>query len=233
MEAFIDFALARVQQQPGMHVYHFGAYEPAALKRLAARHATRGSELDQLLRGRRFVDLHAVVREAFRVGVERYGIKELEALYGFQRRLDLREASVARRDLELALELGGGEAIGDETRQRVAAYNADDCLSTESLRGWLERQRDAVLARGESVVRPVQGELTSSEEVSARNQRIEALRQELLQGVPTDLEARTADENARATGHDARLYRQEGKNAWWEFFRLRDLPNDEHTPRPV
>ena len=23
-------------------------------------------------------------------------------------------------------------------------------------------------------------------------------------------------------------YRQEGKNAWWEFFRLRDLPKDEH-----
>ena len=229
LETFIDFALARVQQHPGMHVYHFGAYEPAALKRLAARHATRGAELDQLLRGRRFVDLHAVVREAFRIGVERYGLKELEALHGFERRLDLREASVARRDLELALELGGSDAIGDETRQRVAVYNADDCLSTESLRGWLERQRDGVLARGESVVRPVPGELAPSEEVSARDLRIEALRHDLLQGLASDLEARTADENARALlAAMLGYYRQEGKNAWWEFFRLRDLPNDEH-----
>ena len=229
LEVFIDFALARVQQHPGTHVYHFGAYEPAALKRLAARHATRGAELDQLLRGRRFVDLHAVVREAFRIGVERYGLKELEALHGFQRRLDLRDAAVARRDLELAIELGSVDAIGDETRERVAVYNGDDCLSTESLRGWLERKRDEVLALGENIARPVLGELTPSEEVGARDQRIEALRQALLQGLPSDPEARTADERAYALlAAMLGYYRQEGKNAWWEFFRLRDLPNDEH-----
>ncbi len=228
-EAFIDFALARVQHHPGTHVYHFGAYEPAALKRLAARHATRGAELDQMLRGRRLVDLHAVVREAFRIGVERYGLKELEALHGFQRRLELRDAAVARRDLELALELGTVDAIASETCARVALYNGDDCLSTESLRGWLERQRDEALARGESIVRPVAGELGPSEEVSARDQRIEAMRQALLQGLPLDTEARTADETARALlAAMLGYYRQEGKNAWWEYFRLRDLPSDEH-----
>ena len=228
-EAFVDFALVRVQQHPGTHVYHFGAYEPAALKRLAARHATRGAELDQLLRGLRFVDLHVVVREGFRIGVERYGLKELEALHGFQRRLDLRDAAVARRDLELALELGGIDAIGDETRGRVAVYNGDDCLSTESLRGWLERQRDEALARGENIARPALGELAASEEVSARDQRIETLRRALLQGLPSDPEARTPDEKARALlAAMLGYYRQEGKNAWWEFFRLRDLPNDEH-----
>jgi uncharacterized protein len=52
-----------------------GDCEPAVLKRLAARHATRGAELDHLLRRRRFVDLHAVVREAFCMGVERYGLE--------------------------------------------------------------------------------------------------------------------------------------------------------------
>lgn len=228
-ETFIDFALARVQQHPGAHVYHFGAYEPAALKRLAARHATRGAELDQLLRGRRFVDLHVVVREAFRIGVERYGLKELEALHGFQRRLDLREAAVARRDLELALELGGIGAIGDETRERVAGYNGDDCLSTESLRGWLERQRDEALSCGESIARPEPGELAPSEDVSARDQRIEDLREALMQGLPADPDGRSADEKALALlAAMLGYYRQESKNAWWEFFRLRDLPEDEH-----
>jgi predicted RecB family nuclease len=228
-EAFIDFALARVQNHPGAHVYHFGAYEPSALKRLSARHATRGSELDQLLRGRRFVDLHAVVREGFRIGVERYGLKELEALHGFQRRLDLRDAGLARRDLELALELGDADAMTNEIRERVAVYNADDCLSTESLRGWLERQRDDFLAHGQSVVRPVPGALAPSEEVSARDQRIEALREALRQGLPADLEMRTEDERARALlAAMLGYFRQEEKNAWWEFFRLRDLPKDEH-----
>jgi uncharacterized protein len=228
-EAFIDFALTRVGQHPATHIYHFGAYEPAALKRLAARHATRGAELDQLLRGRRFVDLHAIVQESFRIGVERYGLKELEALHGFERRLDLREAAVARRDLELALELGDVDAIDDETRAQVCAYNGDDCLSTESLRRWLERQRDEVLARGESIVRPALGELAPSEGVSARDQRIEELREALLQGVPAEPEARSDDETALALlAAMLGYYRQEGKNAWWEFFRLRDLPDGEH-----
>jgi predicted RecB family nuclease len=229
LEAFIDFALARVQKHPGTHVYHFGAYEPAALKRLSARHATRGSELDQLLRGRRFVDLHAVVREGFRIGVERYGLKELEALHDFQRRLDLRDAGLARRDLELALELGDADAISDEMRERVAVYNGDDCLSTESLRGWLERQRDDFLARGQSIVRPVPGALAPSEEVGARDQRIEVLQVALRQGLPSDAETWTADERARALlAAMLGYYRQEEKNAWWEFFRLRDLPSEEH-----
>ncbi|MBR0969704.1 TM0106 family RecB-like putative nuclease [Bradyrhizobium japonicum] len=229
LEAFIDFALARVQKYPGAHVYHYGAYEPSALKRLSARHATRGSELDQLLRGRRFVDLHATVREGFRIGVERYGLKELEALHGFQRRLDLRDASLARRDLELALELGDTDGIAEEIRERVAAYNGDDCLSTESLRGWLEHQRDDFLARGQSIVRPVPGILAPSEKVSARDQRIEELREALRRGLPADPEARTADESARLLlAAMLGYYRQEEKNAWWEFFRLRDLPNDEH-----
>lgn len=229
LEAFIDFALARVQKHPGTHVYHFGAYEPAALKRLSARHATRGSELDQLLRGRRFVDLHAVVREGFRIGVERYGLKELEALHGFERRLDLRDASLARRDLELALELGDADAISDETRERVAAYNGDDCLSTESLRGWLERQREIFVERGQSIVRPVPGALAPSEKVNARDQRIEELRETLRRGLPADPERRTTDERARSLlAAMLGYYRQEEKNAWWDFFRLRDLPSDEH-----
>lgn len=229
LEAFVDDALVRVARHPDAHVYHFGAYEPAALKRLVARHATRGAELDQLLRGRRFVDLHAVVREAFRIGVERYGLKELEVLHGFQRRLDLRDSGIARRELELALELGSVHAIGHETRERVATYNGDDCLSTESLRSWLERQRAELLARGQGIVRAVPGELAPSEEISARDQRIEALRAALLQGVPLDPETRSADDKARALlAAMLGYYRQEAKNAWWEFYRLRDLPSDEH-----
>ena len=72
------------------------------------------------------------------------------------------------------------------------------------------------------------GELAPSEEVSARDQRIEALREALLRGLPADPDARTADDKSRARAAMLGYYRQEGKNAWWEFFRLRDLPKDEH-----
>jgi len=228
-EIFIDFVFARLQHHPGTHVYHFGAYEPAALKRLAARHATRGEQLDQLLRGRRFVDLHAVTRECFRVGIERYGLKELEALHGFTRLLDLRDAAAARRDAELALELGDAQDLAQEVCDRVAVYNGDDCRSTAALRGWLEQQRTAAIARGDTIARPVPGEMAPTVAVGDRDQRIATLHQALRQGLPEEAAARTPEQSARALlAAMLGYFRQEEKNAWWEFFRLRDLPADEH-----
>jgi predicted RecB family nuclease len=227
-ESFIDFAFAQLQIHPGTHVYHFGAYEPAALKRLAARHAARGEELDRLLRGRRFVDLHAVTREALRIGVERYGLKELEAMHGFSRQLDLRDAAAARRDVELALELGDAHGIADETRERVAVYNGDDCRSTAALRAWLEQQRAAAIVRGDTIVRRVAGEMAPTVAVGDRDQRIAALRVALRQGLPEEADARTPEQNARALlAAMLGYFRQEDKNAWWEYFRLRDLPPAE------
>ncbi len=45
--------MARLQQFPDLHIYHFAPYEPAALKRLMGRYATREEEIDRLLRGKR------------------------------------------------------------------------------------------------------------------------------------------------------------------------------------
>src|SRR5208337_2495605 len=74
-ERFVDFVMDRLKVYPDLHIYHFAPYEPAALKRLMGRYATREDELDQLLRGKRFVDLFAVVRQGLRAGVESYSIK--------------------------------------------------------------------------------------------------------------------------------------------------------------
>jgi uncharacterized protein len=37
------------KQDEKMHIYHFGAYEQSALKRLVGKYATREDELDRLL----------------------------------------------------------------------------------------------------------------------------------------------------------------------------------------
>lgn len=227
LELFIDMALERLAQHPSMHIYHYGAYEPSALKRLSARHASRGEQLDQLLRGRRFVDLHAVVRESLCIGIERYGLKELEPLHGFVRQLDLREAAAARRDLEIALELN--ERVSEETTARVAQYNLDDCHSTAALRDWLEEQRSNAVARGEPIARPVPGDPTPSEKVSDRDQRIAALRAALIGDLPEDIASRTDEQRGRALlAALLGYFRQEEKNAWWEHFRLRELPPSDH-----
>ncbi len=76
-ERFIDFVIGRLEQYPDLHIYHYAPYEPAALKRLMGRYATRENELDRLLRSELFVDLYAVVRHGVRASVESYSIKKL------------------------------------------------------------------------------------------------------------------------------------------------------------
>ena len=68
-EALVDLFHARLGQHPDMHVYHYGAYEPTALKQLMGVYATREDAVDELLRRELFVDLHAVVRQGLRAGV--------------------------------------------------------------------------------------------------------------------------------------------------------------------
>jgi uncharacterized protein len=227
-EAFIDEVMARWDEHPGLHIYHFGIYEPAALKRLMGRYGTREEEVDRLLRGQRFVDLHGVVRQGLRVGVERYTLKHLEPVHGFQRELDLREASAHLRGVERVLELGQAGPIPAETRAAVEAYNRDDCLSAWSLRSWLEARRREVVEAGTGIPRPEPGGGEPSEALDERQQRILALFERLTRDVPVDPEARNDEERARwLLAHLLDWHRREDKASWWEYFRLRDLPEEE------
>jgi uncharacterized protein len=49
-EWLVDEIMRRREANPKIHVYHFGAYEPGALKRLMGMYATREDEIDRLLR---------------------------------------------------------------------------------------------------------------------------------------------------------------------------------------
>ena len=126
----MDLATQTRARNPGAHVYHFAPYEPAALKRLMGRYATREVELDALLRGRAFVDLHAVVKRALIASVERYSIKDLEPFFGYARAQDLREASMSRRIVENAIAAGDFGTPRLETHRRIVeSYNREDCES--------------------------------------------------------------------------------------------------------
>ena len=153
-ERFIDFVMDRLSLHPDLHIYHFAPYEPAALKRLMGRYATREDELDQLLRGKRFVDLFAVVRQGLRASVESYSIKRLEPLYGYVRETSLPDANQALAQVQALLELGDASDIGDDERRVVEAYNRDDCRSTWRLRDWLETVRALAISEGEIIERP-------------------------------------------------------------------------------
>ena len=112
-EKFIDFAIELRRRNPQAHIYHFAPYEPAALKRLMGRYATREVELDELLRAQGFVDLHKVVKRTMVAGVERYSIKDLELYFGYQREQDVRAATLSRRIVESAIASGDSDDIPD------------------------------------------------------------------------------------------------------------------------
>ena len=125
-----------------------------------------------------------MVRQAIRASVESYSIKELEVFYGFERPIDLRAASAALRHIENALELDQEPELGDEEFAVVVGYNKDDCVSTLRLRDWLETLRAERLAAGEEILRPVAARADPSEKIDERQQRVNALKQRLLEDIP-------------------------------------------------
>ena len=227
-ERFVDFVTARLQEFPDLHIYHFAPYEPAALKRLMGRYATREEEIDQLLRGKRFIDLYSVVRNGLRASLESYSIKKLEGLYGFTRSVSLPDANLALAKVQAGLELGDLDLIGTTERDLVAGYNRDDCVSTAALRDWLEAQRAILIARGTAIERPIAPEGEAGEAVSAWLERVNALIAQLTPDVSADFLERTPEQQARwLLAQILDWHRREEKALWWEHFRLAALAADD------
>ena len=227
-ERFIALATEIRTRNPRAHIYHFAPYEPAALKRLMGRYATREVELDELLRSRSFVDLHTVVRRALVAGVERYSIKDLEPFFGYSREQDLRQAATSQRIVENVIAEGDYDELLCQHFDVVEAYNREDCESAERLRDWLEQLRADVVSRGHELSRPELRPGDASETISELDQELERLRNGLLEGVPIDPADRSDAERARfALAHMMEFHRREDKASWWEYFRLLELEESE------
>ncbi|MGI8498004.1 MAG: TM0106 family RecB-like putative nuclease, partial [Gemmatimonadaceae bacterium] len=232
-ETVIDLVSDAWKADAMMHVYHYAPYEPAAFKRLMGRYATREQELDRMLRAGRFVDLYAVVRQGVMAGVERYSIKNLEIFYGFQRAIDLARARIGLSDVEQALELSSPDLLSQEVRGVVEGYNRDDCVSTQRLRDWLESLRSELAATGVTVSRPVTQDGEPSEQLDDRAKRVDELRKRLLADVPDDRDEQSADQHARwLLAYLLDWHRREDKASWWEYYRLRELPEEDLVDEP-
>ncbi|MER8759870.1 AAA family ATPase [Mesorhizobium sp. M0976] len=181
-----------------------------------------------MLRAELFVDLHAIVKRSIRASVEKYSIKDLEPFYGFARNVALSDARTNLRVVERALELRAAIAIPDDVRLAVEGYNRDDCLSALRLRDWLEQLRGSVEAGGTPVPRREPKDASAPEKLDARAQRVEALMAALTADVPPDRAERNDEQQGRwLLAHLLDWHRREEKAPWWEFFRLRDLSEEE------
>jgi predicted RecB family nuclease len=227
-ETFVDFAMARWEQYPDFHIYHYAPYEPSALKRLMGRYATREEEIDRMLRGRVFVDLYQIVRHAIRASVESYSIKELERFFGFVRTTKLEDASRALAHVQTSLEFKDVEAITVELKDTVAGYNRDDCVSARGLRDWLERVRAELVSQGTVIDRPAPATDEAGEDRSAWQEKIDKLVVRLTGDVPADIHERSTEQQARwILAHTLDWHRREEKAVWWEYFRLSGLSSDD------
>lgn len=213
-EQFIDFVWERLRTWPALHVYHYSHYEPTALKRLMALHATREEAVDELLRRRVFVDLYQVVRRSIRISHDSYSIKAvrqffmpdagkgvvsggLESLIEFQRWLDTGDAAIL---------------------EAIERYNEEDCISTLRLRDWLlERKREA-----EDRFR-----------IDIPFAALPARRDEPVETEPdghADLRARLAAAGeawVTPLGHLLDYHRREAKPEWWAYFERQKKSLDE------
>lgn len=227
-EKFVDFVMARWAQFPSLHVYHYAPYEPAALKRLMGRYATREEEIDRMLRAGLFVDLYQIVRHALRASVESYSIKQMEPFYAFTRGTPLADANSALANFQTHLELGDAPSIADDVKATVRAYNEDDCRSAASLSAWLEALRTRLVADGIDVPRPQPGDGAPNEKITDWLIKINGLIDRLTADVPVDPAERNAEQQARWTlANILDWHRREEKAVWWEYFRLADLSAED------
>ena len=155
-ESFIDFVTERWDEYPGMHIYHFAPYEPAALKRLMGRYATR-EERSTACFERASSSTCTIVRHSIRAGVESYSIKRLEPLYGFERtvcRFRTRTSALAhstgRTELDELPSIRRDEGARARLQQGRLPLRA-------ALRDWLEGVRGELVAQGKDVPRPQTG----------------------------------------------------------------------------
>ena len=228
-EQFIASVMECWRQYPGMHIYHYAPYEPTAIKRLAGRHGVCVDEVDQLLRAGIFVDLYRVVRQGLRASVESYSIKKMEPLYGFTRAVELREATLALQAFEAVLALGDEREDIAQLRTTIEGYNRDDCFSTLRLRDWLEeRRQDLEEKTGQPLPRPAAKSGAPTENLEAEIGEVRAVMARLLAGIPADEKERTAEQSARwLLAQMLEYHRREDKSAWWEYFRLASLTDEE------
>ena len=227
-ENFVDRIMAIREKYPDMHIYHFSPYEPAALKRLMGKYATRETEIDTMLRAGLFVDLHSIVKQSIRAGVESYSLKELEKYHGFKRNQELRELGKEKMAFECLLESGFADEATEKMKDVVRDYNEDDCRSTLHLLEWLEKLRTDLIANGEEIPRPELKTGEAGENVTEHQKRIQPIYDQLMNGLPFDRQDRTDAQQANwLLANMLDWYRREKKSFWWEYFRLITLPADE------
>src|SRR5262249_42071022 len=153
-----------------------------------------------------FINLHTVVRQGLRAGVDSYSLKEIEALPAFARRAEVKVGIGAVLAYEQWIK---SEETG--LLESIANYNEEDCRATLAVREWLVEHHPADKSWAEVVA--------AKEENGEDHGERGALRQRLTEGAEP--------ESVRwLAGELLEYHRREARPAWWWYFARRDLMTD-------
>jgi predicted RecB family nuclease len=224
-EAFVDYVTDHLARHPEAHIYHYAPYEPTALKRLMCLHGTRESQVDDLLRRKKLVDLYAVVREAIRVGEPSYSIKAIERFYRGARSGDVQNAGASIVFYE-KWKVSQDPAV----LQAIEDYNKDDVVSTFQLREWLLSLRPKAAAlTAPAVTAPAkQPQREKSQAALEAERELESYRTKLLGDAPADRLEWTNEHHVRELLFQLLgFHRRAEKPQWWALFARQDASEEE------
>jgi predicted RecB family nuclease len=222
-EGFIDWVHDRWTKNPGMHIYHYAAYEESALKRLSTRHDTRQEQVDDLLRNGVLVDLYKVVRQGLRIGQNSYSIKSVEHLYRSKRSTTVATAVDSIVQYARWMESGQPEDWKkSDILKSIREYNEDDCISTEELSRWL---RKVAVENGISSVEKSKGANSDDQGTVSR---------ELQDRLIIAQQLREKDDKVSLVlGDLIDFHRREQKPMWWRMFERADAESEELCDDPA
>lgn len=228
-QAFVDFleyVAKRRANYPGMHIYHYAAYEKTALRNLSLTHVVGETAVDDLLRQGVLVDLYDTVRHSIRVSENSYSIKKLEPLYMGQhlRSGDVTDAGasvVAYADYCTARDADKPEEAA-AILESIRDYNEYDCLSTLELRNWLlARAAERSIVPGGLVP-----EFTSAEDPQPKYEAApeETALFDYLAALPEDQHSTAESRAIGIVAAGVGYHRREDKQYWWGHFDRLEKP---------
>ncbi len=222
-EGFIDWVFKRWKENPGMHIYHYAAYEVSAVRRLSTRHDTRQDEVDILLRNEVFVDLYQTVRHALQIGECGYSIKDIEHLYRPRRSTEVANAVDSIVQYAHWMESGQpGDWKESAILKHIRDYNEDDCKSTEELTQWLRK-----VAKENNIYAPLSIAAAAADAVGAQPASKE-LPPEVVARLDAIAKLRArGDEFSISLGDLLDFHRREEKPMWWRMFDRAKATADE------
>ena len=119
-----------LKRHPAAPIYHYHSYERTRVARLFDRYPDQSITKVDLMD--RFIDLHRVVKSAFVLPVEGYGLKPVSKWLGFKYRNPKSSATQSMLWYRLWLEQQDRQYLNDSV-----LYNEDDCRATKLIKDGL------------------------------------------------------------------------------------------------